>query len=159
MGGICNHNARFVPSCTQLYENGIDGKSSVIKLKLPIRRVMHWNAHMAVGLALRILKVDFLHRNYLPNFPACTRGRCYDHNFLRFSTTFSNKKLAFFSKTNVMIKILHDLALFWFKSAKFLPNCFGEKYLKIHKIDPGSGKKFPVSYDKKSGAYFSITGL
>jgi hypothetical protein len=39
------------------------------------------------------------------------RGRCYDHNFLRFSTIFG-KKLAFFSKTNVMIKILHNLALF-----------------------------------------------
>jgi hypothetical protein len=36
-----------------------------------------------------------------------SRGRCYDHNFLRFG-----KKLAFFSKTNVMIKILHNLALF-----------------------------------------------
>jgi hypothetical protein len=38
-------------------------------------------------------------------------GRCYDHNFRRFSTIF-RKKLAFFSKTNVMIKILHNLALF-----------------------------------------------
>jgi hypothetical protein len=40
-----------------------------------------------------------------------TRGRCYDHNFLRFSTIFG-EKLAFFSKTNVMIKIWHNLALF-----------------------------------------------
>jgi hypothetical protein len=31
------------------------------------------------------------------------RGRCYDHNFLRFSTIFG-EKLAFFSKNNVMIK-------------------------------------------------------
>jgi hypothetical protein len=30
-----------------------------------------------------------------------SRGRCYDHNFLRF-LTFSAKKLAFFSKTNVI---------------------------------------------------------
>jgi hypothetical protein len=38
-------------------------------------------------------------------------GRCYDHNFLRFLAIFC-KKLAFFSKTNVMIKILYNLALF-----------------------------------------------
>jgi hypothetical protein len=38
-------------------------------------------------------------------------GRCYYHNFLRFSTIFG-KKLAFFSNTNVMIKIFHNLALF-----------------------------------------------
>jgi hypothetical protein len=35
-------------------------------------------------------------------------GRCNDHNFLRFSA----KKWAFFSKTNVMIHFLHNLALF-----------------------------------------------
>jgi hypothetical protein len=40
-----------------------------------------------------------------------TWGRCYDHNFLRFLTIFC-EKMAFLSKTNVMIKILHNLALF-----------------------------------------------
>jgi hypothetical protein len=35
-------------------------------------------------------------------------GQCYVQNFLRFSA----KKLAFFSKTNVRIQILHNLALF-----------------------------------------------
>jgi hypothetical protein len=40
------------------------------------------------------------------------QGRCYDHNFLRFSPIFGGKKLPFSSKTNVMIKILHNLALF-----------------------------------------------
>jgi hypothetical protein len=31
-------------------------------------------------------------------------GRCYDHNFLRlFFANFRRKKMAFFSKTNVMI--------------------------------------------------------
>jgi hypothetical protein len=40
-----------------------------------------------------------------------SRGRCYDHNFLQFPTIF-DKKLALFSKTTVMVKILHDLALF-----------------------------------------------
>jgi hypothetical protein len=45
-------------------------------------------------------------------------GRCYDHNFWRFLTIFG-KKLAFFSKTNVMIKILHNLPMFWVKNANF----------------------------------------
>jgi hypothetical protein len=40
-----------------------------------------------------------------------SKGRCYDHNFLQFSTIFV-EKLAFFSKTNVMIKIFHYFALF-----------------------------------------------
>jgi hypothetical protein len=56
-------------------------------------------------------------------------GRCYDHNFLRFLTIFCKKKLAFLSKTNVMIKILHNLALFRVKNAIF---CwiFRRKYFK-----------------------------
>jgi hypothetical protein len=36
------------------------------------------------------------------------------------------KKLAFFSKTNVMIKILHNLALFGVKNANFIAEFFGE---------------------------------
>jgi hypothetical protein len=40
-----------------------------------------------------------------------TRDRFYDHDFLRFSTIFG-EKMAFLSKTNVMIKFLHNLALF-----------------------------------------------
>jgi hypothetical protein len=39
---------------------------------------------------------------------------------------FSAKKLAFFSKTNVMIKILHNLALFWVKNANFFAEFFDE---------------------------------
>jgi hypothetical protein len=39
---------------------------------------------------------------------ASTRGRCYDLNFLQFSA----KKLAFFTNNNVMIKFVHNLALF-----------------------------------------------
>jgi hypothetical protein len=35
---------------------------------------------------------------------------------------FSAKKFAFFSKINVMIKILHNLALFWAKNANFSLN-------------------------------------
>jgi hypothetical protein len=58
-----------------------------------------------------------------------TRGRCYDHNFLRFSTILG-KKLAFFSKTNAMIKFLHNLALFWVQNANFSP-IFCENIKKI----------------------------
>jgi hypothetical protein len=39
---------------------------------------------------------------------------------------FSAKKLAFFSKTSVMIKILHNLALVWVKNANFVTEIFGE---------------------------------
>jgi hypothetical protein len=59
-----------------------------------------------------------------------TRGRCYDHNFLRFFSIFG-EKLAFFSKINVMIKILHNLALFWVKNVNFFAKFFGENILKI----------------------------
>jgi hypothetical protein len=41
-----------------------------------------------------------------------TRGRCYDHNFLRLSTIFGEKIGVFLKKTNVMINILQNLALF-----------------------------------------------
>jgi hypothetical protein len=58
-----------------------------------------------------------------------TRGRCYDHNFLRFLPIFG-EKMAFFSKTNVMIKILHNSALFLVKNAKFFAEFFGENILK-----------------------------
>jgi hypothetical protein len=52
---------------------------------------------------------------------------------------FSAKKLAFFSKTNVMIKILYILALFWVKNAEFFAEFFGENILKNHNIGPWSG--------------------
>jgi hypothetical protein len=63
-------------------------------------------------------------------------GRCYDHNFLRFLTIFG-EKVAFFSKTNVMINILHKLALFWVKNANFFAEFFGENILKIITSVPG----------------------
>jgi hypothetical protein len=50
---------------------------------------------------------------------------------------FSAKKLAFFSKTNIMIKILHNLALFWVENANFFAKIFGEN-LKNHNIGPWS---------------------
>jgi hypothetical protein len=51
---------------------------------------------------------------------------------------FSAKKLAVFSKTNVMIKILHNLALFWVKKCQFFRWIFRRKYLKNHNIGPGA---------------------
>jgi hypothetical protein len=49
----------------------------------------------------------------------------------------SAKKLAFFSKTNVMIKIFQNLALFWVKNANFFAEFFGENILKIITSVPG----------------------
>jgi hypothetical protein len=40
--------------------------------------------------------------------------------------SFRRKKIGVFSKTNVMIKILHNLALFWVKNANFVAEKFGE---------------------------------
>jgi hypothetical protein len=42
---------------------------------------------------------------------------------------FSAKKLAFFSKTNVMIKFSHNLALFCVKNANFFAEFFAENTL------------------------------
>jgi hypothetical protein len=50
---------------------------------------------------------------------------------------FLAKKLAFFSKTNVMIQILHNLALFQVKNANFFAKNFGENILKIITSVPG----------------------
>jgi hypothetical protein len=51
-----------------------------------------------------------------------------------FDNQFSAKKLAFFSKTNVMIKFLHNLALFLVKKANFFRRFVRWKYLKNHNI-------------------------
>jgi hypothetical protein len=49
----------------------------------------------------------------------------------------SAKKLEFFSKTNVMIKILHNLALFWVKNAIFFAEFYGKNIFKIITSVPG----------------------
>jgi hypothetical protein len=51
----------------------------------------------------------------------------------QFSAIFTNflRKIDFFSKTNVMIKILQSLPLFWVKNANFFAEFFGENILKI----------------------------
>jgi hypothetical protein len=50
---------------------------------------------------------------------------------------FRRKKLAFFSKTNVMIKILLTSALIWVKNANFFAEFFGENIFKIVTSVPG----------------------
>jgi hypothetical protein len=50
---------------------------------------------------------------------------------------FSMKKLAFFTKTNVMIN-LKKLALFWVKNANVFAKFFGENILKIITSVPGN---------------------
>jgi hypothetical protein len=46
-------------------------------------------------------------------------GRCYDHNFLRVLPIFGEKVGVFLKKNNVMIKILHNLALFGVEKRQF----------------------------------------
>jgi hypothetical protein len=59
-----------------------------------------------------------------------TRGRCYDHNFLRFSPIIW--KVAFFIKTNVMIHFLQNSAVFCIKNGKFLQLFWRKKKLKSY---------------------------
>jgi hypothetical protein len=54
-----------------------------------------------------------------------TRGRCYDHNFLRFLPIFC-EKIGGFSKTNVMINFLLKLALAGAKNANFFAKIFAK---------------------------------
>jgi hypothetical protein len=51
-------------------------------------------------------------------------------DFRQFSAIFDN-----FLKTNVMIKCLHNLAVFWIKNANIFAS-FLRKYLKNHNIVP-----------------------
>jgi hypothetical protein len=62
------------------------------------------------------------------------RCSCFDHNFLQFSK-FLAKKLALFSKTNVMINFLRTLALFRVKNTYFVA-IFWRKYCKDNNIGP-----------------------
>jgi hypothetical protein len=77
----------------------------------------------------RIFGDNFLHRTY-PGVDVMITIFC---DFYQFSA----KKFAFFSKTNVMIKILNNLALFWVKNANFVAIFFGENIFKIVTSVPG----------------------
>jgi hypothetical protein len=52
--------------------------------------------------------------------------RCYDYNFMRFLQIFG-KKMAFFSKANVMIKFLQKLTVVRAKS-QYFRQIFRRKY-------------------------------
>jgi hypothetical protein len=65
---------------------------------------------------------------------AVNRGRCYDHNFLRFLPIFRRTKLAFFSKTNVTIIFFQKLAVVRAKNSNIFPKCFGENIFKNYNI-------------------------
>jgi hypothetical protein len=58
-----------------------------------------------------------------------TRGRCYDHNFLRFSTIFG-EKIGVFPINQCYDQILNNLALFWVKNANIFAEIFCENFLK-----------------------------
>jgi hypothetical protein len=64
------------------------------------------------------------------------RGLMFWSQFSAIFDTFRQKKLAFFWKTNVMIKILLNLALFWVKNANLFADFFRRKYFKNHNIGP-----------------------
>jgi hypothetical protein len=51
---------------------------------------------------------------------------------------FRSEKIGVLSKTNVMIKFFHNLALFLVKNANFFHRFFGRKYFKNHNIGPWS---------------------
>jgi hypothetical protein len=59
-----------------------------------------------------------------------TRGRCDDHNFLRFLQIFG-EKIGVFSKTNVMIKIFAQFSFVMSQKRQFFRSFFGENILKI----------------------------
>jgi hypothetical protein len=76
----------------------------------------------------------------------------------QFSAIFDNfrQKMAFFSKTNVTIKIFHNLALFWVKNANFLLN-FSAKTFKNHNIGPRLGEFSPNGWLFTLESFFKIT--
>jgi hypothetical protein len=100
---------------------------------------------------LRATNVDWY--VHIKIFVGKTRGRCYDHNFLRFLTIFGEKN-GVFSKTNVMIKLLHNLALFQVKNANFFAKIFGENILKIITSVPG----IVISFDLQA-LRFKLVGV
>jgi hypothetical protein len=60
---------------------------------------------------------------------------------------FSAKKMAFFSKTNAMIKLLHNLALLCVKNANFFAEFFGKN---IFKIIASARLGFPIDLEGPS---------
>jgi hypothetical protein len=77
----------------------------------------------------------------------------------QFSAIFDNflaKKLAFLSKTNVMIKFLHNLALFWVKNANFFAEFFGENILKIITSVPGGIRSHDPQLEAEANSMYVV---
>jgi hypothetical protein len=81
-----------------------------------------------------------------------TRGRCYDHNFLRFLPIFV-KKFGVFLKNQCYDKKLHNLALIWVENANFF-TFFWRKYFKNHNIGPRLGEFSPIGRLFCLGCFF-----
>jgi hypothetical protein len=81
---------------------------------------MLWNIHFMSSLQWLVMFTN--------------RGRCYDHNFLRFLTIFCEKRR--FSQKSMLWSnfCVCNLALFWVKNA----NSFGENIFKMKTSFPGN---------------------
>jgi hypothetical protein len=113
MGGNCRKSANLVRlSCKQ----GLGTETRLDKFT-PIRRLVTLGCSLKISevaqkfmLLFSMVKVTYFFcpkmgwATFWAIFHKFIWGRCYDHNFLRFLTIFGGK-MAFFSKTNVMIKI------------------------------------------------------
>jgi hypothetical protein len=83
-----------------------------------------YQLHMYICTCLlKGIFLSFLHKFRWKN--SCDLGSML---WSQFSAIYGNflQKIAFFSKTNVMIKILDNLALFWVKNANCFAEFFGE---------------------------------
>jgi hypothetical protein len=75
------------------------------------------------------------------NFTDERQGPMLWSQFFAIFDNFRRKNWRFFSKTNVMIQFLHNLALFWVKNDNFFAKFFRRKYLKNHNIGPSLVRK------------------
>jgi hypothetical protein len=78
---------------------------------------------------------DQIYLRLVWHMKARSRGRCYDHNFLRFLTIFVEKIWRFSQKPMLWSQFLQKLAVFWAKNANFFAENW-RKYLKIRTSVP-----------------------
>jgi hypothetical protein len=67
-----------------------------------------------------------------------TRGRCYDHNFLRFLTIFG-EKIGVFLKNQCYDQLFSKFSFVLCQKRHFFADFFGENISKNHNIGPSSG--------------------
>jgi hypothetical protein len=112
----------------------------LIAFGLPCKNWKLWPHSDANETSFLMLRA--IHRNLSTGMSMFAQGSMLWSQFSAIFAIFLRKKLAFFSKTNVMIKFLHNLALFWAKNAKFFAKKFRRKYFQNHNIGPRSSKHF-----------------